>query len=105
MSSGKFWSGALPAGADQDTGATQAGNVRTVNVLVVNPTASAATLKVYIGTNAAAAAGDRIEPDIQLPAGGLYKLTGEVVGAGERVILHANIAGLVGRVSGFEEVA
>jgi len=105
MSSGKFWSGVLPANNDQDTGATPAGKVRSVNIVAVNTGALAVTLKVYIGTNAAPAVADRIEPDISLPAGGIYRLTGEPVGAGERVILNTSGANVTARVSGFEEVA
>lgn len=105
MPSGKFWSGTLPANADQDTGATPDGKVRTVNVTVVNAGAVDATLKVYIGTSAAPADSDRIEPDLIVPAGGLYKLSGEPVGAGERVVLRAGAASLHARVSGFEEIA
>ena len=105
MSSGKFWSGVLPANTDQDTGATPAGKVRSVSLSVVNAGATAAVLKVYIGTNAAPAAGDRVEPDISIPPNGIYKLTGEPVGPGERVVLRVDTASVSARVSGFEEIA
>lgn len=105
MSSGKFWAGVLPANTDQDTGVTPAGKVRTVTINLVNLGATPATMKVYIGPNAVPDAADRIEPDTVIPAGGLYKLTGEIVGPGERVILRVDAASVTGRISGFEENA
>lgn len=104
MSSGKIWSGILPANANQDTGVTPAGKVRTVNITVVNLGSSSCTLKVYISTAVDPAAADRIEPDIVIPANGLYKLSGEPVGPGERVVLHPS-SSITARLSGFEEVA
>lgn len=105
MSSGKFWAGVLPANADQDTGATPAGKTRTVTITAVNFGTSDAVLKVYISTDASPTDGDRIEPDINIPAGGMYKLSGEPVGPGERVVLRPSSANVTGRVSGFEEAA
>jgi hypothetical protein len=105
MASGKFWAGVLPANTDQDTGATPADKVRTVSLNLVNLGTTSTTLKIYIGLNAAPTEADRIEPDVVIPAGGLYKLSGEVVGAGERVILHVNTTTITARVSGFEETA
>lgn len=105
MPSGKVWAGILPAGADQDTGATPAGMVRTVSINAVNTGAAAATLKAYVGLNAVSAAGDRIDRDIAIPANSVFKLTGEIVGAGERIILRTEAAGVVARVTCFEEPA
>lgn len=105
MSSGKYWSGVLPANVSQDTGATPAGMVRTVNINLVNLGTGPATMKLYISTNAAPAAADRIEPDTLIPAGGLYKLSGEPVGPGERVVIQVDTAQVTARVSGFEEAA
>lgn len=105
MASGKLWADILPANADQDIGATPAGKVRTVSVTLVNKGAAAAIAKIYIATGTSPTDADRIEPDVTIPANGLYKLSGEIVGAGERVILHASAAGVTARVSGFEEVA
>lgn len=105
MASGKYWSGVLPANTPQDTGATPAGMVRTVNINLVNLGTGPAVVQVYIGTSTAPTAADRIEPDTVLPAGGLYKLTGEPVGPGERVVLQVNTTSVTARVSGFEEAA
>ncbi|MDC8446077.1 MAG: hypothetical protein LV471_09165 [Nitrosomonas sp.] len=104
MSSGKYWAGVLPVNTDQDTGAVPAGKVRTVSVNLVNTnTSQSAIVKVYISTGTSPVDADRIEPDITIPASGLYKLTGEIVGAGERVILRSNISSVTARVTGFEE--
>lgn len=105
MASGKFWSGALPANTNQDTGAVAAGKVRTVSVNLVNAGNVLAAVKIYVSTSTSPADGDRIEPDVFIPAGGLYKLTGEIVGSGERVIVNANTATVTARVTGFEEDA
>jgi hypothetical protein len=105
MASGKFWAGTLTANTNQDTGAVPAGKVRTISVNMVNTGTASATAKVYVSTNATPADANRIEPDIIIPAGGIYKLTGEVVGAGERVVLFANVATITARISGFEETA
>lgn len=105
MASGKIWAGMLPASANQDTGAVPDNKVRTVSVNMVNMGASAATARVYVSTSITPTDADRIEPNITITAGGLYKLTGEIVGAGERMILFVDSATVSARVTGFEEVA
>ena len=106
MASGKFWSGALPANTDQDTGAVAVGNTRTVNINLVNRDASAAArVRIAIGTNAIPANGDYIEYDTLVPPNGVLERSGFAVGAGERIILRADTANVTGRIHGFEEVA
>lgn len=105
MSSGKFWAGALPANTPQDTGAVPSGKVRTTSVNLVNYGTALATVKLYISTSTTPTDADRIEPTLSIPAGGLYKLTGEVVGAGERIVITSSSALVNARVTGFEEDA
>lgn len=105
MPSGKIWAGVLLPGVAQDTGVIGAGKIRTVNINIVNMGMLDITLRLYIGVNAAPSDADRIEPDVILKPGKLYKLTGEPMSAGERVVLFANNTGAVARVSGFEELA
>lgn len=106
MASGKFWSGMLPANTDQDTGTVGAGMTRTVSINLVNRDPSvAAKVRIAIGTAAAPANGDYIEYDVSLPPNGVLERTGQVIGAGERVILRANTASVAGRIHGFEEMA
>ncbi|SFL02754.1 hypothetical protein SAMN05216302_10275 [Nitrosomonas aestuarii] len=105
MASGKFFAGTLPNGTPQDTGATPAGKVRTASVNLVNRGSSAASVDVYISTSGTPAEADRIEAVISIPSNGIYKLTGEVVGAGERIVLQSNNSNTIARVSGFEEDA
>jgi len=104
MSSGGFWSGILTANQDTDTGATPAGIVRTVNVLLVNDTTDTVTAKIYIANGGAGSRQFRIEPDIKIPAGTPYRLSGEPVGPGEHVVINSSAA-IPGRISGFEEAA
>lgn len=105
MSSGKFWSGILPANTDQDTGVTPAEKVRTVSINLVNLGATPTTVKVYVGLTAVPVAADRVEPDFVMAAGALYERTGRVVGPGERVVLHVDTADVTCRIDGFEENA
>ena len=105
MASGKFWAGTLSENTNQDTGAVPTNLVRTVSINMVNTGSAVAMARVYVSTSASPTDADRIEPNISIPAGGLYKLTGEVVGAGERVVLFADAATVTARVSGFEETA
>jgi hypothetical protein len=105
MASGKIWSGVLPADSYQDTGATPVGMVRTVSINAVNFGTASTTLSVYIGTSASPGDGDRIEPDVTLEPNDLYKVTGEIVGAGERVVVKAVSASVAVRVTCFEETA
>jgi hypothetical protein len=105
MASGLVWSGNLPAASFQDTGAVAGGNVRTANINVVNYGTVDATLRVYISTSASPTDADRVEPDLVLKAGAIYKLTGEPMSAGERVVLFSSVANVAARVSCFEEVA
>lgn len=105
MPSGKFYADVLAANTNIDTGAVPTGKVRTVSVNLVNSGATAAIAKVYASTSTSPTDADRIEPDITIPAGGLYKLTGETLGAGERVILFVDVATVTARISGFEETA
>lgn len=106
MASGKVWSGTLPNGSNQDTGVVAAGKVRTCSINVVNIGAIDSHVKVYISTSATPANADLIEADnMVIPAHGIYKLTGEIVGPGERVVLNADTATCIARVTAFEEVA
>ncbi|AEJ01310.1 hypothetical protein Nit79A3_1478 [Nitrosomonas sp. Is79A3] len=108
MPSGKFYSGVLTADTDVDTGAVATGKCRTVNINLVNASASNdATAKVYIGTSATPAAGDYVESNVLVPKnGGVFKLTGEPMGAGERVVLRVSgSSNVTARISGFEENA
>lgn len=105
MSSGKYYAGILTANTNVDTGTVPTGKVRTVSINLVNYGTAPVTAKVYISTVTTPTDADRIEPDISIPAGGLYKLTGEVVGAGERVVLFTDVAPVTARISGFEETA
>jgi hypothetical protein len=105
MPSGKFYADVLAANTNVDTGAVPAGKVRTVSINLVNTGAAAAKSNIYISTGTSPTDADRIEPDVSIPAGCLYKLTGEVVGAGERVVLSADVATVTARISGFEETA
>lgn len=105
MASGKFWAGILPANTNLDTSAVPTGKVQTVSVNIVNAGSVAATVKVYISTGTTPTNADLIEPNITIQADGIYKLTGEIVGAGEHVILWTDAATVTGRISGFEEAA
>jgi hypothetical protein len=105
MASGKFWAGLLTANNSTDTGVVPAAKIRTVNINVANYGSVDVLIRVYIGMNAAPSDADRIEADITLKPGQLYKLTGEPMSTGERVILFSNNTGAVARVSGFEEAA
>lgn len=104
MSSGKIFAGQLPVAANQTSEATPAAKVRTVSINVANPTAAAVTLKVYVASIDVPADADRIEPDITIPAGGLYSRDGTILGPTERVILHASAA-VPARITCFEEPA
>ncbi|MBY0475370.1 MAG: hypothetical protein K2Q13_09985 [Nitrosomonas sp.] len=104
MASGKIWSGTLPNASNQDTGAAAAGKIRTASINVVNNGATDAHLKVYISTSASPTNADLIEADNMLiPAHGIYKVTGEIVGPGERIVLRADTANCIARVTAFEE--
>lgn len=104
MASGKIWAGTLPNGSNQDTGAVAAGKIRTASINVVNNGNVDTHLKVYISTSAAPTNADLIEADNMLvPAKGIYKITGEIVGPGERVILFVDTASCIARVTAFEE--
>lgn len=108
MPSGKFYSGVLTADTDVDTGAVATGKCRTVNISLVNAsTSSDATAQICIGTSATIAAADYVEYNILVPKnGGVFKLTGEPVGAGERVVLRVSgSSNVTARISGFEETA
>lgn len=105
MSSGKFYSGILPVNTNVDTGAVPTDKVRTVSINLVNTGTAAATAKVYASTLTTPTDADRIEPNISIQAGGLYKLTGEVIGSGERVVINVDVATVTARLSGFEETA
>ncbi|PSJ16430.1 hypothetical protein, partial [Nitrosomonas supralitoralis] len=102
----KVWSGTLPNGSNRDTGATPAGTVRTCSINVVNNGAVSSHLKVFISTSATPTTADLIEDEnMIIPAHGIYKLTGEIVGPGERIVLFADTATCIARVTAFEEVA
>lgn len=103
MASGKVFHDVLPVGSDQDTGATPVGKVRTSSVNLVNSGENTAVVKICISTATSFANNKRIEPDIQIPANGLYKLTGEIVGAGERIVLNSDAPSVIARVTYFEE--
>lgn len=104
MSSGKFWSGLLPAGAFQDTGIVPAGKVRSVTINMTNYGESDAVCSVYISSSATPSEDELIESNIVVPAiNGLFARSGEVVGAQERVILKTNVPSVAARISGFEE--
>ncbi|GEM_PF-4925169 len=105
MASGKIWSGTLAAGIAQDTGAVPAGKVRTATISAVNYGTAAATLKVYVGASATPDDAACIEPEIALPVGGVYKLTGEIIGEGERIVLLTDGNAIAARVAAFEETA
>lgn len=103
MASGKVFHDVLPVNTDQDTGATPAGKVRTSSINLVNSGANTAVVKICVSTATSFSNNKRLEPDIQIPANGLYKLTGEIVGAGERIVLNANEPNVVARITCFEE--
>lgn len=103
MDSGDFWQGILVANQDNDTGQVPVGRVRSINLTIVNLGGQAAKVKLAVSTDVSTANQYRIEPDLNLPAGGLYRLTGEPIGAGKRIVLWASQPDVVVRLSGFEE--
>lgn len=102
MPSGTYFHGQLTPGVLMATDPVPVNKIQSVNILVINDTASAVVLDVYICTSPDSLAGRRIEPPLTLPVGGLYKLTGEPVSPGEHVALSATGA-VTARISGFEE--
>ena len=104
MPSGKAWSGALPANTNQDTGATPSQKVRTASINIVNYGLTSAALKVYISATTTPSDGDLIDKKpINLASGGMYLRTGEILGPGERIVLHSNTDSVAARVTYFEE--
>lgn len=103
MDSGDFWQGILVANQDNDTGQVPVGRVRSINLTITNLGVQAARVKLAVSADVSTANQYRIEPDLDLPAGGLYRLTGEVVGAGKRVVVWTSQPDVAARISGFEE--
>lgn len=104
MASGKYWAGTLPANTFQDTGQVPTGKVRSVTINLVNNGQSAATCDIYVSTSATPSDGDLVEANVSIPAvNGLLNRTGEIISAGERVVIRANTNTVAARLSGFEE--
>ena len=106
MPSGKAWSGTLPVNTAQDTGQTPAGKVRTASINLVNFGLSSSAIKIYISTSSTPSNGDLIDRSpLNLASGGVFKLTGEIVGPAERIVILANTDSVAARVTYFEENA
>ncbi len=103
MAAGKLGSADLAAAADTLLYTVPASTVTTLNIRIANRNASAIKVRVAVGTGAAPAAGDYIDYDIPVAAGGILEDTGIVCGAGEKVWVRSDLAGASVRVHGFEE--
>ncbi|SET44656.1 hypothetical protein SAMN05216326_12743 [Nitrosomonas marina] len=104
MASGKKWSGMLTSNVLEDTGAIPVGKVATASINMVNLDDDPVDVRIYISESATPSESDSIEPsNLQIPGNGIYKLTGEIVGAGERIVLKASTSNVAARVTVFEE--
>lgn len=105
MSFGRLGTGVLAAGNEQTIYQVPAISLGAeVNVNVLNPGSSDATVEVSITNSAVGAAAEEfIEKGVVLAAnGGTLENTGLIMGAGERLNVKSNQAGVVVRVSGKE---
>lgn len=105
MPSGKLGAATLVANTDTELCTVAAGKVATVSVSVCNRSGGTAKLRIAVGTGGAPAAGDYIEYDTPVPSPGVLERSGIVVGAGEKVFIRSDAAGVDVRVHGFEEAA
>lgn len=104
MPSGVFFAGIALAGQLLDTGLVPAATVRTVTIRITTDDVPV-DLQLYAGPTVTADRARRLEPKkLTIKPNSLYLLSGEVIGAGERVVVQAS-AECVVRITGFEEVA
>lgn len=105
MASGKLGSADLAAATVTLLYTVPASTRATVNIRVANRNASAAKIRVAIGTGASPDAADYVDYDITVPGNGILEDTGIVCGAGEKIWVRSDTANVSVRVHGFEEVA
>ena len=74
-----------------------------INILVTNPTATDATMAIWIGTGSTPQAVDVVEPKVIIPAYGRYEQTARICSANENIFIKAT-AGCIARIETIEEI-
>ena len=100
MSAGKLASMSVPATSQTTVYTTADCIYADLTLNLVNTTASAITVKVYISTNATPATADYVAYNQVIPANGGSLIFNDKLTPGEKFIVQPTAAGLVARVSG-----
>lgn len=100
MSAGKLASMSVPATSQTTVYTTADCIYADLTLNLVNTSASAITVKVYISTNATPSTADYVAYNQIIPANGGSLIFEDKLTPGERFIVEPTAAGLVARVSG-----